>query len=82
MSKKIAELSPELVSVKGKAAPANDMPARAVSETAPEPAQDPLNFRVSSAFRREFKTYAAAHDMKLNELLVTCFESYRRQRGD
>jgi hypothetical protein len=47
-----------------------------------ETGQDPLNFRVSSAFRREFKTYAAAHDLKLNELLVKCFESYRNRHGD
>ena len=38
--------------------------------------------RVSATFRREFKTYAAAHDLKLNELLVKCFESYRKQQGD
>jgi hypothetical protein len=31
--------------------------------------------------RREFKTYAAAHDLKLNELLVKCFETYRKQQG-
>jgi hypothetical protein len=42
-----------------------------------ETGQDPLNFRVSAAFRREFKTYAASHDLKLNELLVKSFESYR-----
>jgi len=24
----------------------------------------------------------AAHDLKLNELLVKCFESYRQQQGD
>ncbi len=29
----------------------------------------PLNFRISASFRREFKTYAATHDLKLNELL-------------
>jgi hypothetical protein len=38
----------------------------------------PLNFRVSAAFRREFKTYAARHDLKLNELLRRSFEAYRR----
>jgi hypothetical protein len=47
-----------------------------------ENGQDPLNFRVSASFRREFKTYAAAHDLKLNELLVKCFESYRKQQAD
>jgi hypothetical protein len=33
----------------------------------------PLNFRVGAEFRREFKTYAAAHDM---------IEAYRKQQGD
>ena len=47
-----------------------------------ESGQDPLNFRVPAVFRREFKTYAASHDLKLNELLVKCFESYRKQQGD
>jgi len=83
MSKKPAELSAGLVAVKGQAAPANDMPGRAADVGRPtEAGQDPLNFRVSAAFRREFKTYAAAHDLKLNELLVKCFENYRKQQGD
>jgi hypothetical protein len=42
----------------------------------------PLNFRISASFRREFRTYAATHDLKLNELLRLCFEAYRRQKGD
>lgn len=42
----------------------------------------PLNFRVPAGFRREFKTYAAQHDLKLNELLRRSFEAYRRQHGD
>ena len=42
----------------------------------------PLNFRISGAFRREFKTYAARHDLKLNELLRLSFEAYRNQHGD
>jgi len=47
-----------------------------------EPGVAPLNFRVSAEFRREFKTYAAAHDLKLNKLLVLSFHNYRKQRGD
>jgi hypothetical protein len=42
----------------------------------------PLNFRISASFRREFRTYAATHDLKLNELLRLSFESYRRQHRD
>ena len=37
----------------------------------------PLNFRIPASFRREFRTYAATHDLKLNELLRLCFEAYR-----
>jgi hypothetical protein len=42
----------------------------------------PLNFRVPAAFRREFKTYAARHDLKLNELLRRSFEAYRQAQGE
>jgi hypothetical protein len=53
---------------------------------APERAADgglsPLNFRVPANFRREFKTFAARHDLKLNELLRRSFEAYRRTEGD
>ncbi len=42
----------------------------------------PLNFRVSAAFRRDFKTYAATHDLKLNELLRLSFDAYRQKKGD
>jgi len=45
-------------------------------------AGQPLNFRVPDAFRREFKTYAAQHGMKLNELLRRSFEALRRQSGN
>ena len=87
------ELSAGLVAVKGKAAPAIDMPPRtgpAPSQTIalPEPARagkgtlQPLNFRISAEFRRSFKTYAARHDLKLNELLMRSFDAYRAQQGD
>ena len=70
-----------LVATKGKAAPTKDMPTRAA---APATAADegkggegePLNFRVSTEFRRRFKTYAAQHDMKLKDLLYKAFEAY------
>ena len=42
----------------------------------------PLNFRVPAGFRREFKTYAARHDLKLNELLRRSFEAYQRHNDD
>lgn len=89
MSKK-PELSAGLVAIKGSAAPAPDMPARAApalpAPPAKEPPQgeiiEPLNFKIPANFRREFKTYAAAHGMKLNELLQRSFKAYRQQQGD
>ena len=42
----------------------------------------PLNFRVSASFRREFKVFAAEHGLKLNELLRRSFDAYRRQQGN
>jgi hypothetical protein len=96
MSKKpAATLSANLVAVKGMAAPTPDMPGRATPPAVaplkavpePEPAAQkeaggqPLNFRVSDAFRREFKVYAAEHGLKLNELLRLSFEAYRHKSG-
>jgi hypothetical protein len=93
---KIADLSSGLVAVKGSAAPPPDAPARA--EPAPVAGRSrqndaegagasreeivPLNFRIPVSLRRAFKTYAAQHDMKLNELLRVAFEAYRTQQGD
>ena len=42
----------------------------------------PLNFKVPGEFRRAFKTYAAAHDLKLSKLLRLSFDAYRNQQGD
>lgn len=114
MRSKPAELSANLVAIKGAAAPSPDMPGRAGAPAvtavpeAPAPATEPpkaatrtparkakaepaeekeanlapLNFRIPASFRREFKTYAATHDLKLNELLRRSFEAYRRQQRD
>jgi hypothetical protein len=90
MTRKPAALSADLVAMKGAAVPAPDMPGRADSRAARPVAVKPegggglapLNFRVKASFRREFKTYAARHDLKLNELLRLSFETYRRQNGD
>jgi hypothetical protein len=86
-NRKPTELSAGLVAVKGAAAPANDIQSR---ETLPMPhpvvarggEQESLTFKVAGAFRREFKTYAAAHGLKLTELLSRSFQSYRKQQGD
>ena len=81
MAKKpIADLS-GLVATKGTAEPTNlptraEAPAAAPAAPADEGNSLPLNFRVPGDFRRRFKMFAAAHDMKLNELLYRSFEQY------
>jgi hypothetical protein len=35
-----------------------------------------LNFRIPPGLRRRIKTYAAAHDLKLGELLQKLFEAH------
>lgn len=37
----------------------------------------PLNFKVPVDFRREFKTYAAQHNKKLNQLLYEAFAALK-----
>jgi len=87
--------APALAAVPPAAAPApprRTAPPRAaaarspVREAAPQPEKEPnltpLNFRIPASFRREFRTYAATHDLKLNELLRLCFEAYRKQNRD
>ena len=41
----------------------------------------PLNFKVPSEFRREFKTYAAQHNKKLNQLLYEAFDALKAKNG-
>jgi hypothetical protein len=43
----------------------------------PSAATMPLNFKVPSDFRREFKTYAAQHNKKLNQLLYEAFAALK-----
>ena len=42
----------------------------------------PLNFKVSAEFRREFKTYAAQHNKKLNQLLYEAFAALKANHAD
>ena len=57
--------------------PIPSAPAPVASEPEGDRNDAPLNFRVSPAFRREFKTYAAQNDLKLNELLRLAFDAYK-----
>ena len=53
-----------------------------------EPAEEkeanlaPLNFRIPASFRREFKTYAAQHNKKLNQLLYESFAALKAKHAD
>ena len=74
---------PTAKKTKKKAAAKSEKPAREPKAgIAAKEEKKPLNFKVSSDFRREFKTYASAHDLKLSKLLELAFESYRKQQGD
>jgi len=42
----------------------------------------PLNFKVSPEFRREFKTYAAQHNKKLNQLLYEAFNILKAHHAE
>ena len=75
MAKKNPDLS-GLVATKGATAP-----TRLPTRSAVEANSEPLNFRVTKAFRRRFRTYAAAHDMRLNELLYQAFEALEKSHG-
>ncbi|AOY69558.1 hypothetical protein BHE83_23530 (plasmid) [Xanthomonas euvesicatoria pv. vesicatoria str. 85-10] len=82
-TKKTADLS-GLVATKGAAAPVAGMPVRAPAPRSDDTEvanNEPLNFRVSGDFRRRFRMFAAAHDMKLNELLRLVFEEYEKKHG-
>ena len=53
--------------------------SHSLTETSKQKAPNsfPLNFKVSEEFRREFKTYAAQHNMKLNQLLFRAFQALK-----
>ena len=40
----------------------------------------PLNFKVPAEFARDFKVYAAMHDMKLIDLLKASFDELTKSR--
>ena len=39
-----------------------------------------LNFKVEAEFRREFKTFAAEHDLKMNDLLKRSFRLFQESQ--
>jgi hypothetical protein len=42
---------------------------------------EPLTFKVSAAFKREFRRYAVDHDLRLNQVLVQAFEALKRSEA-
>lgn len=79
-SKKSPDLT-GLVATKGSAAPVADVPARSpqLEDTDTNEKNLPLNFRVSGEFRRRFRMFAAANDLKLSELLRLSFDEYEKK---
>ena len=69
---KPADLAPRLIGTKGLVG----KPAPAATPN------EPLNFKMSPAFKREFKMAAVARGLRLNELLVEAFEAWKKERSD
>ena len=82
--KKPADLSSELVAVKGKAVVGTDAPARHLeikSVEASSKTSSPLNFKVDEVFRRRFRLRAAEADLKLNELLRQALDAWEEKHS-
>jgi hypothetical protein len=59
------------------------VPQHVADDAAPDLAKaSPLNFKVSADFRREFKTYAAQHNKKLNQLLYEAFAALKASNAE
>jgi hypothetical protein len=52
-----------------------------VEPVAQTPNLEALAFKVSKAFRRRFKSRAAAADLKLNQLLFEALDAWEEKRG-
>lgn len=65
------------------ARPAKKLPVRESANTQKREAAAmvDLNFKVSVEFRREFKLWAAAHDMSQKETLERAFRLLKQQGG-
>jgi hypothetical protein len=68
-STKAADLAPHLIGTKGK-----------VGRPSSAPHNEPMNFKVSAAFKREFRMAAADRGLRLNELLIEAFEAWKARR--
>lgn len=70
---KPADLAPHLIGTKGSVGKPSVVPAAT---------NEPLNFKMPPAFKREFKMAAVSRGMRMNELLVETFEAWKRERSD
>lgn len=78
--KPVSDLS-GLVATKGQAIPVTNVQTRSSVSDNHEANNVPLNFRVSADFRRRFRMFAAANDLKLNELLRLAFDEYEKRHS-
>ena len=76
MAKKLAGIDSQMIAAapEAKASPSAKQAAAPPGKKATQYGEN-LNFRVPKEFRRRFRTYAAQHDMKLNELLLAAFDA-------
>jgi len=70
-STKPADLAPHLIGTKGQVG--RPVPAATANE--------PMNFKMSPEFKREFRMAAADRGLRLNELLIEAFEAWKAKIG-
>lgn len=74
---KPADLAPHLIGTKGQVAKPSATMQTSTAAAAPN---EPLNFKMSPAFKREFRMAAAERGLRLNELLVEAFEAWKEKQ--
>lgn len=83
MPNKKSTLSSNLIMTKGAAAPKNETATTTNDKLVSLSSEgQPLNFKVSSEFRREFRMVAADQDMKLIDLLYASFDAYKELKAE
>ncbi len=73
---KPADLAPHLIGTKGQVQKPSPSASSAQATSAPN---EPLNFKMPPAFKREFKVAAVSRGLRLNELLVEAFEAWKEK---
>ena len=78
----MAKIPPPNKSTKGKGTPPPTTATVGNLEKAEPTRLTPLNFKVPAEFRREFKTYAAQHDLSLSKLLQESFRFLKERSAE